>query len=178
MNQTFTICCDFSTVEQAIAAYERNEAFTFTTVTTEVPESDTIPMPQPKKLVVVNGRYTFDTELELKIGDEVVCEAQDGRRWIGVITALESDFKGNTRTIVGKWYGDFNQKLHFKNMEDLKAGFRGAHSECDVRMLANSLWKKVGGYQIDFDVVDIMRKDIVEATKAELEKWTNNGEAV
>lgn len=177
MNQTFTLYCDFSTVEQAIAGYDRNEALTFSTVTTEVPESDTIPMPAKKKLVVVNGRYTFHHDLDLKVGDDVVCEAADGHQWIGTVTAIESDFTGNTKALVRKFVGNLAAKVSFKNIDDLKQSFRKCQSPDDVRMVASALWKKTKNYQFNTDEVNFMLNEIKDVTKAELLKWTKSGEA-
>jgi len=157
----------------AVATYSFDQNFTFSTVTTEVPCSpEVIPMPKPKKLAVVNNRYTFHHDLDLKIGDEVVCESADGHQWIGVVTATESTtYQGNTKALVKKFVGNLAAKVSFKNIDDLKQSFRKCQTVQDVRMVANALWVKTKGYQFSQEEIKTMLGEIKVITLAELAKY-------
>jgi hypothetical protein len=51
--------------------------------------------------VVVEGRYVYETDLKLEIGDEVLLPAGFSGDWIGRVTALLSDDAGPCKRIVG-----------------------------------------------------------------------------
>lgn len=157
----------------AYASYEFCEALTFSTATTEVPDTDVVTPPPAKKLVTVNDRYTFHHDLDLQVGDKVVCEAADGHQWLGTVTALSSSFKGNTRAIVRKFIGNLSAEVSFKNLDELKMSFRRCQSQADVRMVAGALYKKTKSYGFTVDEVSTMLSEIVELTKQELAKWTS-----
>lgn len=157
----------------AYASYEFCEALTFSTLTTEVPDTDVVTTPPAKKLVMVNNRYTFHHNLDLKVGDEVVCEAADGHQWIGTVTATESTFTGNTKAVVKKFVGNLAAKVQFKNIDELKMSFRRCQSQADVRMVAGALYKKTKSYGFTLDEVSAMLSEVVEVTKQELAKWTS-----
>jgi len=61
-----------------------------------------------KLLRVVVGRYTYETDLDLKIGDRVLLPTVEwlarvqGPTWEGVVTALESDYDGPCKRIIAK----------------------------------------------------------------------------
>jgi hypothetical protein len=50
--------------------------------------------------VVVEGRYVYETDLELEVGDEVLLPAGLTGDWIGRVTALSSDYGGPCKRIV------------------------------------------------------------------------------
>jgi hypothetical protein len=50
--------------------------------------------------VVVEGRYVYETDLELHVGDEVLLPASWSGEWIGTVTALSSDYGGPCKRIV------------------------------------------------------------------------------
>ena len=58
----------------------------------------------PKKVQV--GGYTYETDLPVKVGDEVLLPTADflrdvlGNTWKGTVTSLESDYDGPCRWII------------------------------------------------------------------------------
>jgi len=60
------------------------------------------------KKVIVNNNYTYQTNLDLKIGDKVFLPTPSYLRdtsentWIGTITALESQYDGYCLKVIGK----------------------------------------------------------------------------
>lgn len=50
--------------------------------------------------VVVEGRYVYETDLELEIGDEVLLPAGMTGDWVGKVTALSSEYSGPCKRIV------------------------------------------------------------------------------
>lgn len=50
--------------------------------------------------VIVDQRYTYETDLELEVGDEVLLPASWSGEWIGRVTALSSDYGGPCKRIV------------------------------------------------------------------------------
>jgi hypothetical protein len=58
------------------------------------------------KKIVVNG-YTYETDLDLKIGDRVILPTAawlrdvKGPTWVGVVEALESDYAGPCARVLG-----------------------------------------------------------------------------
>jgi hypothetical protein len=60
------------------------------------------------KKVIVNNNYTYETNLELKIGDKVVLPTPSYLRdtlentWIGTVTALESEYDGYCYKVIRK----------------------------------------------------------------------------
>jgi hypothetical protein len=50
--------------------------------------------------VVVEGRYVYETDLELEIGDEVLLPSGGQGAWVGRVTALSSDYGGPCKRIV------------------------------------------------------------------------------
>jgi hypothetical protein len=128
-------------------------------------------MPKPKKLVVINGRYTFETEFDLKVGDEVVLEGSNDHQWIGEVTATESTYKGNCRKVVRKWVGNLSARISFQNIDELKIHFKKLDNELDVRMVATALWNKTKGYQFSQPEKKFMLEEIAKAAKAELKKY-------
>jgi len=60
------------------------------------------------KRVIVNHKYTYETDIEdLKIGDHVMLPTANwidsGSTWKGYVTALESDYDGPCVKILGKY---------------------------------------------------------------------------
>lgn len=61
--------------------------------------------------VVVEGAYTYETTLSLKVGDRVVLPTPEwlapvkGRTWEGVVTSLESTYTGPCARIIRKSRG-------------------------------------------------------------------------
>ena len=51
--------------------------------------------------VVVEGRYVYETDLELEIGDEVLLPSGFSGQWIGRVTALSSDYTDPCKRILG-----------------------------------------------------------------------------
>ena len=52
--------------------------------------------------VVVDGRYAYETDLELEVGDEVLLPPSGlGGQWVARVTALSSDYAGPCRRILG-----------------------------------------------------------------------------
>jgi hypothetical protein len=52
--------------------------------------------------VVVDGRYSYETDLELEVGDEVLLPPSGmGGQWVARVTALSSDYTGPCRRILG-----------------------------------------------------------------------------
>lgn len=52
--------------------------------------------------VVVDGRYSYETDLDLEVGDEVLLPPSGlGGQWIARVTALSSDYAGPCRRILG-----------------------------------------------------------------------------
>jgi hypothetical protein len=49
--------------------------------------------------VIVDGRYTYETELETEVGDEVLLPGWSGE-WVGTVTATSSEYSGPCRRIV------------------------------------------------------------------------------
>lgn len=49
---------------------------------------------------MVEGRYLYETDLELEIGDEVLLPAGLSGEWVGRVTALSSDYGGPCERIV------------------------------------------------------------------------------
>jgi len=119
----------------------------------------------------VNSRYTFHHDLDLKVGDEVVCESADGHQWIGIVTATESNYQGNTKALVRKFVGNLASKVSFKNIDDLKQYFRKCQTVQDVRMVANALWVKTKGYHFSQEEIKTMLGEIKVVTLAELGKY-------
>ncbi len=60
------------------------------------------------KRVIVDNQYTYETKLDLSVGDEVILNTPDylrdvlGDTWIGRVTSLESDYKGDCSEIFSK----------------------------------------------------------------------------
>jgi ribosome assembly protein YihI (activator of Der GTPase) len=52
--------------------------------------------------VVVDGRYTYETDLELEVGDQVLLPASGlGGQWVARVTALSSEYSGPCKRLVG-----------------------------------------------------------------------------
>jgi hypothetical protein len=52
--------------------------------------------------VVVDGRYTYETDLDLEVGDEVLLPPSGlGGQWVARVTELSSDYAGPCRRILG-----------------------------------------------------------------------------
>jgi hypothetical protein len=52
--------------------------------------------------VVVDGRYSYETDLELEVGDEVLLPPSGmGGQWVARVTALSTDYTGPCRRILG-----------------------------------------------------------------------------
>jgi hypothetical protein len=52
--------------------------------------------------VVVDGRYSYETDLDLEVGDEVLLPPSGlGGQWVARVTALSSDYTGPCRRILG-----------------------------------------------------------------------------
>lgn len=51
--------------------------------------------------IVVDGRDTFETALDVEVGDEVILPDSGTGRWIGTVTALTSDYRGACRRVTG-----------------------------------------------------------------------------
>jgi hypothetical protein len=52
--------------------------------------------------VIVDGRYVYETDLELEVGDEVLLPPSGfGGQWVARVTALSSDYSGPCKRIVG-----------------------------------------------------------------------------
>lgn len=52
--------------------------------------------------VVVDGRYSYETALDLEVGDEVLLPSSGlGGQWVARVTALSSDYTGPCRRILG-----------------------------------------------------------------------------
>lgn len=49
----------------------------------------------------MDGRYVYESELDLEIGDEVLLPADFSGDWIGRVTALSSDYAGPCKRILG-----------------------------------------------------------------------------
>jgi hypothetical protein len=47
-------------------------------------------MPQ----IEIDGRYAYETDLELEVGDEVLLPAGWSGEWVGMVTALSSEYGG------------------------------------------------------------------------------------
>jgi hypothetical protein len=58
--------------------------------------------------VVVNDQYTYETTLDVKVGDEVTLPVPfplrivKGPTWKGTVTSLSSDYKGSCERIIAK----------------------------------------------------------------------------
>ena len=55
------------------------------------------------KKVVVNGKYTYETDIDVQIGDIVLLPSAgwlDKQPWQGTITALNSTYTGECRKII------------------------------------------------------------------------------
>jgi hypothetical protein len=50
---------------------------------------------------MVDGRYVYESGLDLEIGDEVLLLAGFSGDWAGRVTALSSDYAGPFKRIVG-----------------------------------------------------------------------------
>jgi hypothetical protein len=50
---------------------------------------------------MVDGRYVYESELDLEIGDEVLLPAGFSGDWVGRVTALSSDYPGPCKRILG-----------------------------------------------------------------------------
>jgi hypothetical protein len=62
----------------------------------------TTPAPRFRR-VVVEGRYTYETDLDLKLGDRVLLPGSaKGGNWKGTVTALTSKYSGPCSRIVRK----------------------------------------------------------------------------
>jgi len=65
-------------------------------------------MSEQLRRVVVNDKYTYETDLELQVGDKVLLPVPEqkvperGSTWEGEVTALESEYTGPCKRIVGK----------------------------------------------------------------------------
>ena len=51
--------------------------------------------------VMVDGRYVYESGLDLEIGDEVLLPAGFSGDWVGRVTALSSDYAGPCKRIIG-----------------------------------------------------------------------------
>jgi hypothetical protein len=52
--------------------------------------------------LVVDGRYTYETDLDLEVGDEVLLPPSGlGGQWVARVTELSSDYAGPCRRILG-----------------------------------------------------------------------------
>ena len=51
--------------------------------------------------IVVEGRYTYETALDVDVGDEVILPDRGIGQWIGTVTALTSDHRGTCRRVIG-----------------------------------------------------------------------------
>ena len=47
------------------------------------------------------GRYTYETDLDVEVGDEVLLPDSGTGQWVGTVTSLTSDYQGRCRRIVG-----------------------------------------------------------------------------
>jgi hypothetical protein len=50
---------------------------------------------------MVDGRYVYESELDLEIGDEILLPAGLSGDWVGRVTALSSDYAGPCKRILG-----------------------------------------------------------------------------
>lgn len=50
--------------------------------------------------VIVDGRYTYETDLEVEVGDEVLLPAGWSGKWVGRVTATSSEYAGPCERIV------------------------------------------------------------------------------
>jgi hypothetical protein len=50
---------------------------------------------------MVDGRYVYESELDLEIGDEVLLPAGFSGDWVGRVTALSPDYAGPCKPILG-----------------------------------------------------------------------------
>ena len=63
-------------------------------------------MSEQLKRVVINDRYTYLTDLELAVGDEVVLPpGKSGAEWQGTVTALGSPYSGPCKRVLRKVRG-------------------------------------------------------------------------
>ena len=54
------------------------------------------------KRIVVSDKYTYETDLPVKVGDTVVLPGRGAKaNWQGVVTALESKYDGPCKQVVG-----------------------------------------------------------------------------
>lgn len=51
--------------------------------------------------IEVEGRYVYDTNLDLEVGDEVLLPASCMGEWVGRVTALSSDYGDPCKRVVG-----------------------------------------------------------------------------
>ena len=50
--------------------------------------------------IEIDGRYAYETDLELEVGDEVLLPAGWSGEWVGRVTALASDYGGPCGRVV------------------------------------------------------------------------------
>lgn len=50
--------------------------------------------------VVINGRYTYETDLPVTLGSIVSLPSIIGGVWEGCVTALESEYTGDCRSVI------------------------------------------------------------------------------
>jgi len=43
--------------------------------------------------IQVNGKYTFECDEEVRVGDEVLCPSEFSGDWVGKVTALEGEYE-------------------------------------------------------------------------------------
>ena len=47
------------------------------------------------------ARYTYETALDVDVGDEVILPDAGSDQWIGTVTALITDYRGACRRVIG-----------------------------------------------------------------------------
>jgi hypothetical protein len=59
-------------------------------------------MDEELKRVVCHGRYIYETDLPVKLGDRVLLPSRvhGGRPWRAIVTSLESDYVGACERII------------------------------------------------------------------------------
>jgi hypothetical protein len=59
--------------------------------------------PAYEKRITVNGKYAYDTDLPVKVGDRVILPAHAcSDEWVGRVTDLTSDYQGECKRVLSR----------------------------------------------------------------------------
>lgn len=85
------------------------------------------------KRIVVNNRYTYETDLDVKVGDLVeVPGTGDGSHWAGRVTSLDSAYLGECKKVIGIVPQPKSEMTALSSETPMSGGRSQNHSFCEL----------------------------------------------